>query len=53
MDAQKPVQENAHATRGALPDANVLENVTSSIGGGTGPILGTAPRMHSFKQFVA
>ena len=33
MDAQIPVQESAHATRGVLcaqPDANVLENVTSS-----------------------
>ena len=33
MDAQKPVQESAHATRGALcaqPDANVQENVTST-----------------------
>ena len=32
VDVKKPVQENAHATRGALcahPDANVQENVTS------------------------
>ena len=33
MDAQKPVQESAHAIKGALceqPDANVQDNVTSS-----------------------